>query len=90
MREIPQRELRNNVSQVLREVAAGEPLLVTVRGRPVAELTPVRGDPGPRRFVPREDVQRAFRGIALDPRAQEDFVSDIAHAVDDEAQDPWP
>ncbi len=41
MREIPQRELRNNVSAVLREVEAGGSLRVTVRGRPVADLVPV-------------------------------------------------
>lgn len=90
LRAIPQRELRNNVSQVLRDVAAGESLTVTVRGRPVAELTPVRADPGPRRLVPREDVLRAFREMALDDQALRDFASDIAHAIDGEAQDPWP
>lgn len=42
-REIPQRELRNNVSAVLREVEAGNPVRVTVRGRPVAELVPLSG-----------------------------------------------
>ena len=41
MREIPQRELRNNVAAVLREVEGGESLRVTVRGRPVADLVPV-------------------------------------------------
>jgi len=40
-REIPQRELRNNVSAVLREVEAGQAVRVTVRGRPVAELVPL-------------------------------------------------
>ena len=90
MREIPQRELRNNVSQILRDVAAGESLVVTVRGRPMAELTPVRSDPGPQRFVAREGVLRAFREIALDDRAREDYARDIANAIDGEAQDPWP
>lgn len=40
-REIPQRELLNNLSAVLREVEAGRAMRVTVRGRPVAELVPV-------------------------------------------------
>jgi prevent-host-death family protein len=40
-REIPQRELRNSVSDVLRQVEAGASLRVTVRGRPVADLVPV-------------------------------------------------
>jgi len=41
MREIPQRELRNNVAAVLREVEAGARVRVTVRGRPVADLVPL-------------------------------------------------
>lgn len=40
---IPQRELRNDVSAVLRRVEAGEEFVVTVSGRPVAELRPVEG-----------------------------------------------
>lgn len=38
---IPQKELRNQVGEVLRRVEAGERLTVTVSGRPVAELSPV-------------------------------------------------
>ena len=40
---IPQRELRNDVSAVLKRVEAGEEFVVTVSGRPVAELRPVGG-----------------------------------------------
>lgn len=39
------RELRNNVSSVLRRARAGERLVVTVDGRPVAQLGPLT--PGP-------------------------------------------
>jgi prevent-host-death family protein len=39
--EIPQRLLRNDVGSVLRRVEAGETLRVTVRGRPVAKLSPL-------------------------------------------------
>lgn len=45
IREIPQRELRNDVAKVLREVAAGERLRVTVRGKPVADIVPVETAP---------------------------------------------
>jgi prevent-host-death family protein len=47
MTTIPQRELRNNVSQVLRRAERGERFTVTVDGRPVAELGPL-GDTRPR------------------------------------------
>jgi prevent-host-death family protein len=37
---IPQKELRNNVAEVLRRAEAGEQFIITVAGRPVAELGP--------------------------------------------------
>jgi prevent-host-death family protein len=39
--DVPARDLRNDVSGVLRRVEAGERLRVTVSGRPVAELIPL-------------------------------------------------
>lgn len=41
MTTIPQKELRNNVGEVLRRAEAGERFTITVAGRPVAELGPV-------------------------------------------------
>ena len=38
------RELRQNASEILREVEAGEPATVTVAGRPVAQIVPLRAD----------------------------------------------
>ncbi|MGD0386810.1 MAG: type II toxin-antitoxin system prevent-host-death family antitoxin [Solirubrobacteraceae bacterium] len=40
MTTIPQKELRNNVGEVLRRAEAGELFTITVSGRPVAELGP--------------------------------------------------
>ena len=45
MNDIPARELRNDVSAVLRRVERGERLRVTVSGRPVAELLPLPARP---------------------------------------------
>ncbi|PZS06679.1 MAG: prevent-host-death family protein [Chloroflexi bacterium] len=42
---MPARDLRNNLSGVLRRVEAGEHLRVTVTGRPVAEPVPLPGRP---------------------------------------------
>lgn len=63
MREIPQRELRNNVAAVLREVEGGESLRVTVRGRPVADLVPVGRRP---RSLSPDDVARIVARAPLD------------------------
>ena len=40
MATIPQKELRNNVAEVLRRAEAGEQFTITVAGRPVAQLGP--------------------------------------------------
>jgi prevent-host-death family protein len=40
MATIPQKELRNNVSDVLRRAEGGEEITITVAGRPVAQLGP--------------------------------------------------
>jgi prevent-host-death family protein len=45
MDRIPQRELRNEVSAVLRRVMAGEQLRVTVAGRDAADLVPIDDAP---------------------------------------------
>lgn len=41
MKTIPQKELRNNVAEVLRRAQAGEEMTVTVAGRPAARLGPI-------------------------------------------------
>ncbi|HVC33237.1 MAG TPA: type II toxin-antitoxin system prevent-host-death family antitoxin [Chloroflexota bacterium] len=75
MKTIPQRELRNNIAQVLREVEAGQTLRVTVNGRPVADLVPV--SPTRQTFVGRDDIARILAHLSSDP----DFAGDIASAV---------
>jgi prevent-host-death family protein len=45
VKRIPQRELRNDVSAVLRRVMAGEQLRVTVSGHDVADLVPIEDAP---------------------------------------------
>jgi prevent-host-death family protein len=78
MATIPQKELRNNVGEVLRRAEAGEELTITVAGREVARLGPtgrrqwVAGSsleaiwrtPAPRRLA--ADLER-FPGTVTDP-----------------------
>lgn len=56
-RTITQRELRNESGAVLREVQAGQTIVITRNGMPVAELRPIP----PRRFVPRAVIAGARR-----------------------------
>lgn len=52
------RELRQNASDLVRQAEAGEIVTITVSGREVAELGPVRG----RRWRQWAEVQDVFRG----------------------------
>jgi prevent-host-death family protein len=42
MSEVASRELRNDTAGVLRRVQAGEEVMVTVSGKPVAQLVPLQ------------------------------------------------
>ena len=79
-RTITQRELRNDSAAVLRDVQAGQLLIVTRNGVPVAELQPLP----PRQFVPRaaiaESARRAPRVDAGRFRADLDAV--VEQAID--------
>lgn len=82
--QIPQRELRNHSSRVLREVRQGHSFTITVDGVPVADLVPHR-DVVRRVAVPREEVLAAFAGLspAHHGRDQPD------EAIDDSLYDPY-
>ena len=82
-RTIPQRELRNHIGKVLREVEEeGKTIRVTVDGRPVADLVPVSQR---RTAVPWSELMRIIRetpvdaGFADDARIEEEIADD----------DPW-
>jgi prevent-host-death family protein len=82
--EIPQRELRNDVSAILRRVAAGEEFVVTVRGEPVAELRPVHRR---RTFVPTEEI---FAAIAPSPGVPVADSSELDRLVEEMDFDEEP
>lgn len=79
-RIITQRELRNESTAVLREVQAGQTLIVTRNGVPVAELRPIQ----PRRFVPRTVVaEAAARAPHIDScRFRADLDAVVGQSVD--------
>jgi prevent-host-death family protein len=75
-RVITQRELRNDSAAILRDVQAGQRIIVTRNGVPVAELRPIE----PRRFVPRAVIaEAAERAPHLDARR---FQADLDAVVD--------
>ena len=74
MKSIPQRELRNQIARVLRDVEAGASVRVTVDGRPVADLVPIQSR---QTYVSREQVAELLSRGTLDPA----FASDVDKAV---------
>jgi prevent-host-death family protein len=80
-RFINQRELRNQSAAVLREVEAGETIVVTRNGTPVAELRPIRA----RRFVLRATISA---GAARAPRIDAArFRADLDAVIDQRLDD---
>ena len=79
MATIPQKELRNQVGEVLRRVEAGETLTITVAGRAVAELGPAHR----RRWVSGPSLARLWQGPS--PRGLEDDL----HRLPAELVDPY-
>jgi len=56
MTTVPQKELRNNVGEVLRRAESGEQITITVSGRPVAQLGPIRA----RQWVETADLEELW------------------------------
>jgi prevent-host-death family protein len=72
-RTIPQRELRNNIAEILREAEAGAEFTITVRGRPVARLGPP-DDEQRRVDVAVETLRVKLGATPVDP----DLAADLA------------
>lgn len=72
MSEIASRELRNHTASVLRRVQEGDHVVITVRGRPVAQLVPVQS--GRRRWITRAELVRRLRTVQADPGLREDLA----------------
>lgn len=81
MREITQRELRNQSGSIMRALDEGESFVVTRHGDPVGELRPLRR----RRAIPAAAAVALFRGAPPVDYAR--LRADLDATVD---QDPAP
>ena len=81
IKDLTQRELRNDSGEIMRALDAGESFRVTRNGVPVGELRPVRR----RRFVSRDAALTAFATAAAIDGDQ--FRRDVDEQLD---QDPAP
>lgn len=75
-------KLRQNPTQMLREVAAGACYTITDRGRPIAEVRPVREI----RWVPSEQFTELMKELGPDPKWAAELA---AHRATQDMRDPW-
>jgi prevent-host-death family protein len=75
------RELRNNTAGILRRVEGGESVVITVRGKPVADLVPHRPE-GPRWLGP-EEVMEIVTKYSADPGLRDDLERIAGDTTDD-------
>jgi len=80
MPEIPQKQLRNEVGEILRRAEAGEVFTITVSGRPAAELGPIRRD---RTWVDGSILEEIGK-LPADPTWEQDLEE-----FGFELRDPW-
>lgn len=81
MSEIPSRDLRNDTAGVLRRVERGDELVVTVSGKPVAQLVPVQRSR--RRWLPRAELVWRLRIAQSDHGLRDDLAALAGESTDD-------
>jgi prevent-host-death family protein len=83
MPTIAQRELRNRSGEILRKAEHGTSFVVTIDGRPVAQLGPI-----PRRqWVPRDELAKLLRDAPFDATLALDLTRHGQRL--DARHDPW-
>ncbi len=84
MTSVASRDLRNDTAGLLRRVQAGEEIIITVNGRSVAELIPLRHPR--RRWLPRAELADRLRT----GRADAGLRTDLARLAGDTTEDLGP
>lgn len=81
MSEVASRELRNDTAGVLRRVAAGEVVTITVKGKPVARLTATQ--PSRRRWLSGGELVQRLSLAQADPGLRDDLAVLSGDTTDD-------
>jgi len=79
--EVASRELRNDTAGLLRRVEEGEKIVITRRGKPVADLVPHKR-PVTRWFTP-DEVVEVIEKNAADPGLKDDLDRLVGETTDD-------
>jgi prevent-host-death family protein len=78
--EVASRELRNDTAGLLRRVEEGERVVITRRGKPVADLVPHRGEA---RWLGPDEAWRLVTKFSADPGLRADLERLAGDTTDD-------
>jgi prevent-host-death family protein len=81
MMRVASRDLRNHTAEVLRQVAEGARVTVTVNGTPVAEISPVRGTR--RASMSKSELVVLLASHQADPGLRDDLAALAGETTDD-------
>ncbi len=84
MSTVASRDLRNHTADVLRQVADGTHVTVTVNGRPVAEISPIRS--ARRQFLTKADLVE----LILHNQADAGLIGDLERLAGETTDDLDP
>jgi prevent-host-death family protein len=79
--EIASRELRNDTAGLLRRVEEGESIVITKRGKPVANLVPHR--PATSRWFTPDEVMEVVEYSSADPGLRDDLERLVGERTDE-------
>lgn len=77
--------MRNDTAGVLRRVEAGETVVITVRGKAVADLIPHRRDEP--RWMPRDELLELLKTQSADPGLRDDLNRIAGETTDEDGLD---
>jgi prevent-host-death family protein len=81
MTAVASRDLRNHTAEVLKRVAAGDRVTITVNGAPVAELGPVRASR--RMSMNRQEQLAILTQAQADPALRQELATLVPETTDD-------
>ena len=81
MTVVASRDLRNHTAEILRKVADGDRVTITVNGTPVAELAPVATSRRP--SMPRRELVTVLARHQADAGLSDDLAALAADTTDD-------
>jgi len=94
MKTVGLKTLKNNLSEYVRAAAAGETIVITDRGRPVAEINPPKAKPESiiERGIREGWITPAVRGPDWPPKptpVEGYTLQQLLADLDEDRKDPW-